>query len=180
MAQVLSAGRADGPKRVAAALQLRQCYIFLTVRLQELQGTLGNKGHGPAEKEGAGRSTEEVCRLVLWTAYWCVAVGADEGAEVFLSEISELILLRAHREDRLVTMITGQYHSNTTDTPASAPYVFTWKPPSVMVRETSSGRLTTPATDLMRDMKRSGNQTIQINRRTIRPPIPYFTTRFFF
>lgn len=56
----------------------------------------------------------------------------------------------------------------------------TWKPPSVMVTDTSSGRLTTPATDLMSDMKSSGNQTMQMSSRTIRPPIPYFTTRFFF
>lgn len=60
------------------------------------------------------------------------------------------------------------------------PDVLTWKPPSVMVRETSSGRFTTPATDLTSDMKSRGNQTMQISSRTIRPPIPYFTTRFFF
>ncbi len=56
----------------------------------------------------------------------------------------------------------------------------TWKPPSVMVTDTSSGLLTTPATDLTRDMKSRGNQTIQMSSITIIPPIPYFTTFFFF
>lgn len=58
--------------------------------------------------------------------------------------------------------------------------VHTWKPASVISNETSSGGLTTPATDFTRDIKRSGNQTMQISSTTIMPPIPYFTTFFFF
>lgn len=58
--------------------------------------------------------------------------------------------------------------------------VHTWKPARVISSETSSGGLTTPATDFTRDIKSSGNQTIQINSTTIIPPIPYFTTFFFF
>lgn len=118
VAQVLSAGRTDGPQRVAAALQLRHCYVLTTVRFQELQGTLGNKSHRDTGKNK--KSSIEVVHVpVLWTTYRCVAVGADEGAEVFLCEISELILLCTHREDRLVTKITRQCRSNTTKTTAN-------------------------------------------------------------
>ena len=58
--------------------------------------------------------------------------------------------------------------------------VLTVKPASVIAKDTSSGVLTTPATDLTRDMKSSGNHTMQISSATIIPPIPYFTTAFFF
>lgn len=44
LAQVGPAGRTDGPQRVTAALQLSQRHILPAVRLQELQGTLGNTG----------------------------------------------------------------------------------------------------------------------------------------
>ena len=46
--------------------------------------------------------------------------------------------------------------------------------------ETSKGWLITPATDLIKDMKRRGNQTIQMSSTMIMPPMPYFTTFFFF
>jgi len=48
------------------------------------------------------------------------------------------------------------------------------------VIDTSRGLLVMPATDLIKDMKSSGNQTIQISKTIIMPPIPYFTTFFFF
>lgn len=41
LAQVLPAGGADGPQRVAAALKLCHRHVFVTVCLQELQSTLG-------------------------------------------------------------------------------------------------------------------------------------------
>ena len=56
----------------------------------------------------------------------------------------------------------------------------TWYPPRVIVTETSRGWLITPATDLTRDMKSSGNQTMQMSSTMIMPPIPYLTTFFFF
>lgn len=56
----------------------------------------------------------------------------------------------------------------------------TWYPPRVIVTETSRGWLMTPATDLIKDMKRRGNQTMQMSRTMIMPPMPYFTTFFFF
>ena len=45
LAEVGPAGRTDGPQRVTAALQLGQRDVLPAVRLQELQGTLGNTGH---------------------------------------------------------------------------------------------------------------------------------------
>lgn len=38
----------------------------------------------------------------------------------------------------------------------------------------------TPATDLMSDMKSSGNHTMQMSSTMIMPPMPYLTTFFFF
>lgn len=45
--------------------------------------------------------TALVCVVVLWKTYGCVAIGAGEGAEILLREISELVLLGAHCEDGL-------------------------------------------------------------------------------
>lgn len=42
LAQVLPAGGADGPQRVAAALKFCHRHILVTVRLQKLQSTLGH------------------------------------------------------------------------------------------------------------------------------------------
>lgn len=41
LAQVVPAGWADGPQRVTAALELCHSHVLVTVRFQELQGTLG-------------------------------------------------------------------------------------------------------------------------------------------
>lgn len=59
-------------------------------------------------------------------------------------------------------------------------HAITWYPPRVIVTETSRGWLITPATDLMRDMKSRGNQTMQMSSTIIMPPMPYLTTFFFF
>lgn len=41
LAQILPAGRADGPQRVTAALQLRYRHVLVAVGLQELERALG-------------------------------------------------------------------------------------------------------------------------------------------
>lgn len=53
-------------------------------------------------------------------------------------------------------------------------------PPNFTVTVTSIGWLTTPTTDLTNEMKRRGNQMMQIRKKMMRPPMPYFTIFFFF
>lgn len=52
-------------------------------------------------------------------------------------------------------------------------------PPSLTVTVTSMGWLTTPTTDLTNEMKRSGNHMMQIKKKMMSPPMPYFTIFFF-
>ncbi len=80
----------------------------MTVCLQELQGTLEKQAIGILYRTGiklhaVAPVLQLVCVLLLQKTYRCVAIGAGEGAEVFLSQIFELILLRTHREDWLST-----------------------------------------------------------------------------
>lgn len=105
LAQVLPAGRTDGPQRVTTALKLRHRHILMTVRLQELQSTLGNTVHRVTgtQLQAIAAVLQSVCVVVVQRTYRCVAVGAGEGDEFFLRQIFELILLRAHCEDRLWT-----------------------------------------------------------------------------
>lgn len=58
-------------------------------------------------------------------------------------------------------------------TPTSYPAMLSWM-------ETSTGRLVTPAADMTSDMNRRGNQIIPMRKKIRNPPIPYFTTFFFF
>lgn len=74
----------------------------MTICLQELQGTLENTGHRITGI--IAPVPEPVWLVVLQRTYRCVAVGAGEVDEFFLCQIFELILLRAHCEDRLWTI----------------------------------------------------------------------------
>lgn len=103
LAQVLPAGRTDGPQRITAALQLRHCHILMTVSLQELQGILGNRPENGINLQAVAPALQSVCVVVLLSAYRCVAVGTGERNEFFFCQIFELILLRTHCEDGLWT-----------------------------------------------------------------------------
>lgn len=115
-----------------------------------------------------------------WT-YVIEVILLQEYLKFTFADVLQLVLLGAHLEDGL----RGRRH---VVNPSRKLRVLkswkergrTWKPARVISKETSSGRLTTPATDLTRDMKSSGNQTMQMSSTTIIPPIPYFTTFFFF
>lgn len=104
LAQVLPAGRTDGPQRVTAALQLRSRHVLVTVGLQKLQCTLGRSSrrvsgrHVRLRQRGSG----------LRRTYGCVAVRAGEHHKLLFCQIFQLVLLRTHGEDGLqVRSITG-------------------------------------------------------------------------
>ena len=64
-------------------------------------------------------------------------------------------------------------HSRPLSILTSYPAMLSWM-------ETSTGRLVTPAADWTNDIKRSGNQMMLMRAKMMTPPIPYFTTFFFF
>lgn len=99
LAQVLPAGGADGPQRVAAALKFCHRHILMTVRLQELQSTLGQR----VQRLNSETSIKIDRAKFLPTAktYRFVAVRVAEFSELGFSEIFELVLLSAHGEDWL-------------------------------------------------------------------------------
>lgn len=107
LAQVLPAGGADGPQRVAAALKLCYCHILVSVRLQELQSTLVTWS---SEGECKHIKQWDIAEfLYAMKTHGLVAVRVAEFSELALSQIFELVLLSAHGEDWLWKSYTQSY-----------------------------------------------------------------------
>lgn len=103
---------------------------------------------------------------------------------VLQGEGLDVLLLGARAEQRLGVTQGDISQAGHPVVPSGHPnghsHILTSYPPSLRMTVTSMGWLTMPTTERTRDMKSSGNQMMPTRKRMMRPPMPYFTTFFFF